>query len=44
MHLKNGRSAGNGAYARAASRPKVNFWQGGSTSPENYGLFFACEI
>jgi hypothetical protein len=45
MHFKNGRSAGNGAYAReettskvmVASRSKVSFWPDESTSPENYG-------
>jgi hypothetical protein len=44
MHLQNGRSASNGAYARkgtawrvmVASRPKVSFWPDGSTSPGNY--------
>jgi hypothetical protein len=45
MHLKHGRSAGNGAYVwkgttsrvMVASRPKVSFWPDGNTSPGNYG-------
>jgi hypothetical protein len=45
IHLKIGRSAGNGTYARkrntwrvmAASRPNVSFWSNDSTSPGNYG-------
>jgi hypothetical protein len=43
MHLKSGRCAGNGAYARKAttlrvilaSRTKVSFWADGCTSPGN---------
>jgi hypothetical protein len=43
IHLKSGRSAGNGAYVRkgsisrvmVASRSKVSFWPDGSTSPGN---------
>jgi hypothetical protein len=50
MHLKNGRSAGNGAceYTRTTSRvmvassPKVRFWPDTSTRPENYGYLFVC--
>jgi hypothetical protein len=46
--LKNGRSAGNSAYAQKgttlrvmlASRPKVSFCQVGSTSPGSYGWLF----
>jgi hypothetical protein len=45
MHLKNGISAGKGAYVQkgttsrvmVASRPKVSFWPDGSTNPRNYG-------
>jgi hypothetical protein len=48
MHLKNGRSAGNGAYARkgttskvmVASRLKVSFWPDGSTTAVNYGYMW----
>jgi hypothetical protein len=48
MHLKNGRSARNGAYARkwttsmmmVASQPKVSFWPDGSSNPWNYGWLF----
>jgi hypothetical protein len=45
MHLKNGRSTGDGAHAWkgttssvvVASWSKVSFWPNGSTSPGNYG-------
>jgi hypothetical protein len=45
MHLKNGRSAGNGAYTwkgttlrlMVANRPKISFWSYGSTNLGNYG-------
>jgi hypothetical protein len=45
MHLKNGRSAENGAYVRKGttsrmtmtSRPKISFWPNSSTSSGNYG-------
>jgi hypothetical protein len=50
MPLKNDRSAGKGAYAwkgtasrvMLVSRPKVNFWPDGSTSPGNYFYLFNC--
>jgi hypothetical protein len=45
MHLKNGRSAGNGVYAQkettssamVTSKQKVSFLPDGSPSPGNYG-------
>jgi hypothetical protein len=48
MHLENGRSTGNNAYAwkganssaMVASRPKVTFLQDDSTSPGNYEWLF----
>jgi hypothetical protein len=48
MHLKNGRSAGCGAYARkgttpramVANKPHVSLWPNDSTSPRNYGWLF----
>jgi hypothetical protein len=50
IHLKIGRSSGNGAYVwmgitsrmKLASRPKVNFWPNGSTSARYYGWIFTC--
>jgi hypothetical protein len=46
--FKKGRRVENSAYAlkgttlkvKVASRPKVNFWPDGSTSPGNYGWVF----
>jgi hypothetical protein len=40
--FKNGRSARNSTCVRmmVASRPNVNFWSDGSTSPWNYGWLF----
>jgi hypothetical protein len=49
VHLKTGRSAGNGEYTwkgttlrmMVVSRPKVSFSPDGRTSPRNYGWLFA---
>jgi hypothetical protein len=48
MHLKNGKSPGNGAYARkgitsrvmVATRSKVSLWLDGKISPGSYGWLF----
>jgi hypothetical protein len=50
--LKNGRSGGNGAYARqgstsrvmVASMPKVSVWPDVSSSPGNYGCYLYCSL